>query len=312
MSPELAAPSAMGTHRFTAMGSEVHVLLPSDRGDAITRVRELFAEWEKALSRFLPESELSQLNGRMGQPVVVTPLLFEAIWAGVAAARATDGIFDPTLLPQLRRIGYSDSFDRMPHSLAATDEVPRGGGDWRRIVLDRNLRTVVLPPGCAIDLGGIAKGMAADAAIGLLSEGGVRAALVSAGGDLRVHGLPPAARAWRVLVGNDPSGEVVPLVRGALATSGITRRHWLQGEARRHHLLDPRTGDPAANELREVTVAASTCEVADVAATVCFALGAQLGRKFLTSRRLAGRLTHEDGTTLTVGPWPPVRLLDAA
>jgi len=302
----------MRAHRFAAMGSEVHVLLPSDRDDVITRVRELFAKWEMTLSRFLPHSELSQLNSRVGEPVVVTPLLFQAIWAGVAGARATNGIFDPTLLPQLRRIGYSYSFDRMPPSLAATDEAPREGGDWRRIVLDANSRTVVLPPGCAIDLGGIAKGMAADAAIGLLSGRGVRAALVSAGGDLRVHGLPPAARAWRILVGNDASGAVVPLVRGALATSGATRRRWLQGEARRHHVLDPRTGDPAAGDLREVTVAASTCEVAEVAATVCFTLGARLGSKFLTSRRLAGRLTHEDGTTSTVGPWPPGRLLDAA
>ena len=288
------------------------MLLPSGRGDAITHVRELLADWERRLSRFLPDSELSQLNGRVGQPVVVTPLLFEAIRAGVAAARATDGIFDPTLLPQLRRIGYSDSFDRMPPSLAATDEAAREGGDWRGIVLDRRSRTVVLPPGCAVDLGGIAKGMAADAAIGLVAGQGVKAALVSVGGDLCVHGLPPAARAWRVLVGNVPSREVVSLVRGALATSGVTRRHWLQGEARRHHLLDPRTGDPAASDLREVTVAASTCEVAEVAATVCFALGAQLGGKFLTLRRLAGRLTHEDGTTSTVGPWPPVRVPDAA
>jgi len=302
----------MRAHRFAAMGSEVHVLLPSDRGDAITHVRELFVDWERRLSRFLPHSELSQLNGRLGQPVIVTPLLFEAISAGVAAASATEGMFDPTLLPQLRRIGYSDSFDRMPPSLAATDEAPREGGDWRRIVLDRRSRTVLLPPGCAIDLGGIAKGMATDSAIGLVRRKGVKAALISAGGDLCVHGLPPAARAWRVLVGSDPSGEVVPLVRGALATSGVTRRHWLQGEARRHHLLDPRTGDPAASDLREVTVAASTCEVAEVAATVCFALGARLGTKFLTSRGLAGRMTHENGMTSTVGPWPPVRHLDAA
>ena len=210
----------MRSFRFAAMGSEAHVLLPCDRGDAIAGVRELFAEWEARLSRFLPDSELSRLNAHAGEPFVVGRLLFDAIWAGVAAARATEGVFDPTLLPQLRRIGYAESFDRMPESLTAVDEAPRPGGDWRKIVLDRRSRTVVLPSGCALDLGGIAKGLAADAAIGLLKARDVGAALVSAGGDLRVLGLPPGAQAWEVLVGDDASGDVVPLVRGALATSG--------------------------------------------------------------------------------------------
>lgn len=87
----------MHSYRFDAIGSEVHVLLPSENGDAITSVRELFAEWESGLSRFLPNSEFSQLNRRSGEPVVVGRPVFDAIWSGVAAARATDGIFDPTL-----------------------------------------------------------------------------------------------------------------------------------------------------------------------------------------------------------------------
>lgn len=294
----------MRSYRFAAMGSEAHVLLPSDRGDAITPVRELFADWEARLSRFLPDSELSRLNARAGQPVVVGRVLFDAIWASVAAARVTDGIFDPTLLPQLRRIGYAESFDRTREAVPAVDAEPSPGGDWRKIVLDRRSRTVELPAGCAVDLGGIAKGMAADAALDLVRARGVGAALVSAGGDLCVLGLPPDAGAWHVLVGDDFTGDVVPLVRGALATSGSTRRAWLQGGVRRHHLLDPRTGEPAASGLREVTVAASTAQAAEVAATVAFALGPRLGAELLSARRLAGRLTHEDGTISTVGPWP--------
>jgi FAD:protein FMN transferase len=294
----------MRSYRFAAMGSEAHVLLPSDRGDAIGPVRKLFADWEARLSRFLPESELSRLNARAGEPVVAGRVLFDAIWAAVAAARVTDGIFDPTLLPQLRRIGYAESFERMRSAVSPAVARPSAGGDWRKIALDRGSRTVVLPAGCALDLGGIAKGMAADAALDVVRARGVGAALVSAGGDLRVLGLPPDASAWCVLVGDDSTGEVVPLVRGALATSGTARRAWLQGGVRRHHLLDPRTGEPAASGLREVTVAASTCQAAEVAATVVFALGPRRGAELLSARRLAGRLTREDGTISTVGPWP--------
>ena len=214
----------MRAHRFDAMGTEVRVLLPSERGDGIIGVRELFSEWEARLSRFLRDSELSRLNSRAGQPVIVSQILFDAVTAGVAGARATDGIFDPTLLPQLERIGYSRSFAQMPTALAPVRGESRAGGGWRRIVLDSRSRTVFLPAGCAFDLGGIAKGMAVDKALGLLRARGVQAALVSAGGDLSVLGTPPAELAWSVLVGDDREGEVVSLARGALATSGIARR----------------------------------------------------------------------------------------
>ena len=196
-------------------GSEVHVLLPSEDGDAITSVRELFAEWESRLSRFLPNSELSQLNRRSGEPVVVGRPVFDAIWSGVAAARATDGIFDPMLLPHLRRIGYSDSFDRMPALLPPVDGVHRKGGDWRKIVLDRDSRTVVLPRDCGLDLGGIAKGMAADASLAHLRARDVGAAsgecrrrpVVSASRRRPTHGTCSSA--------TSPAGDVVPLVRAA-------------------------------------------------------------------------------------------------
>lgn len=294
----------MRSYRFAAMGTEVHVLLPSGGGDAITPVRELFQEWEATLSRFLPESELSRLNARAGDPVVVGRLLFDVVEASVEAARATDGVFDPTLLRQLARIGYANPFDTIRESLSPARGASEEGGAWRRIVLDRRSRTIVVPAGCALDLGGIAKGMAVDASLDLLRARDVEAALVSAGGDLSVLSLPPGGRAWPVLIGDDVEGEVVPLARGALATSGIAKRTWIQGGLRRHHLLDPRTGDPVAGDLHEVTVAASSCRVAEVAATSCFVLGSDHGSAFLASHGLAGLLTRENGTKVTVGSWP--------
>ena len=171
-------------------------------------------------------------------------------------------------------------------------------------MLDRRTRTIVLPPACTLDLGGIAKGMAVDAALDLLDRRGVEAALVSAGGDLAVLGLPPDGRTWPVLIGDDEEREIVPLSCGALATSGVARRSWLQGGIPRHHLLDPRTGDPVISDLREVTVAAGTCKLAEVAATVCVLLGSRLCREFIASNALAGRLTRRDGTRSAVGPWP--------
>jgi len=293
------------------MGTEVQVLLPKEHGEAITSVRDLFADWEATLSRFLVDSELSRLNARASEPVAVSPLLFEVVSESVAAASATEGAFDPTLCRQLVRIGYSKPFEQMPRLVEPVAGPSLRGGGWRSIALDPRSRTITLPPGCELDFGGIAKGMAVDAALGLLARRGVAAALVSAGGDLSVRGLPAGLPAWPVLVGDDPAGQVVRLVRGALATSGVRRRSWLQGGARRHHLVDPTTGEPAENDLREVSVAAESCKTAEVAATASFVLGSRLGSDFLSRHRLVGRLTYRDETQSTVGAWPSL-LPDAA
>jgi thiamine biosynthesis lipoprotein len=301
----------MRSYRFRAMGTEVQALLPEDHRAAISPVRELFGDWEATLSRFVEDSELSRLNARAGERVEVSRLLFDVVSASVEGARATDGAFDPTLLRQLVRIGYSRTFAELPRTLEPVAGVAVRGSGWQGIELDSQSRSITLPVGCALEFGGIAKGMAVDAALELLDRLGVAPALVSAGGDLSVRGLPVGMRAWPVLVGEDPAGQVVPLVRGALATSGVARRSWLQGGTRRHHLVDPTTGESAENDLREVTVAAENCKTAEVAATASFVLGRRLGSDLLARYGLAGRFTSRDGSHTTVGSWPSL-LPDAA
>ena len=304
MSPELAVPRGLWPHRFRAMGSDIHLVLPARRAsDAARAVEHLFAEWEDVLSRFRPESELSLVNAQAGTPVTVGPILLAAVEAAVEAARATGGLFDPTLGHELVRLGYDRSFEEIGDVPAACAR-PRGGGAWRTIVVDRDGGTVTVPPDGALDLGGIAKGMAVDASLELLGGLGIETALVSAGGDLAVLGLPPGRRAWDVLVGGDPRGPVVPLVRGALATSGSARRHWRQGNVARHHLIDPGTGEPAVSGLREVTVAAGTCRMAEVGATVAFIAGPRLGPALLKRLAVAALLVTTADEQIVVGRWP--------
>jgi thiamine biosynthesis lipoprotein len=154
--------------------------------------------------------------------------------------------------------------------------------------------------------------MAVDAALELLSALGAEAALVSAGGDLAVRGLPPGRRAWPILVGSGPDGPVVPLARGALATSGKERRHWKQGRVERHHLVNPETGEPAAGGLRRVTAVGGSCRAAEVGATAAFVAGRRLGAMMLAHLGLAGMLVTEAGRELRVGRWPGTGLERAA
>ena len=295
------------------MGCDVHVLVPDRRArECADAVEGLFAEWEDTLSRFRPESELSRLNDRAGAPVRVGPILLAAVEASLEAARATGGLFDPTLRHELVRMGYDRSFDEIGEGAPTPAGRPRGGGAWRQIVVDIAAGTVTLPAESGLDLGGIAKGLAVDAALDYLSELGADAALVSAGGDLAVRGLPPGKRAWGVLVGGDPDGPVVPLVRGALATSGPARRRWKQGPVERHHLVDPETGEPAAGGLRQVTAAGGSCRAAEVGATAAFVAGRRLGPMVLARLGLAGMLVTDAGRELRVGRWPRPGLGHAA
>lgn len=312
MSPELDVPSGMSSHRFRAMGSDVHLLVPDRRAaDAARAVERLFSSWEEVLSRFRPESELCRLNALAGAPVTVGPILLDAAEASLEAARATGGLFDPTLGHELVRLGYDRSFEEIGDAPAATERA-RGGGGWRGMVVDRSAGVVALPSGSGLDLGGIAKGMAVDASLELLASLEIETALVSAGGDLAVLGLPSGRRAWGVRVGSDPEDPVVPLARGALATSGTARRRWRRGGLERHHLVDPTTGEPAASGLRRVTVAGGTCRVAEVGATAAFVAGPKLGPGVLERLGLAGLLVTEAGGQVRVGRWPRQDVADAA
>ena len=106
------------------------------------------------------------------------------------------------------------------------------------------------------------------------------------------------------MVGGVGDAPVVPLLRGALATSGATHRAWHQGDEPRHHLVDPRTGSPARSGLRQVTVAASTCAAAEVAATAAFVAGPTVGRGLLERYGLGGLLVTLSGAQIAVGRWP--------
>jgi FAD:protein FMN transferase len=303
--PNYTTPAGLRREEFRAMGTTVSLLLPENQGElGMHIVHTLFSEWEQALSRFLPESELSQLNQHAGTPVAVSDLLYHVLATALNAAQATQGVYDPAMLDQLEQVGYDRTFDDLPAVRFGPIIPGEPGGGWRGIRVDPLHRRVTLPAGIKLDFGGIAKGMAVDAALENLRLNGVSPALVNAGGDLAVLGLPSAEEQWQISIPGRDQFWTIPLRQGAIATSGIARRHWWQGQTLRHHLLDPRTGLPAQSDLWSVTVVTDRCEQAEVAAKVAFILGSEQGADFLRRHWIAGLLVHGDGTWETVEPWP--------
>ncbi len=278
------------------MGTEVTLVLPEPWAAAgATAVRALFERWEGVLSRFRPDSELSRANARAGETVPVGRLFGRVLGVALAAARDTGGLYDPTLLTQIAALGYDRSFALVPPE--GPGGAPAGpGGRWREVALDERAGRVRVPEGAGLDLGGIAKGMAVDAAVARLAELGIAPALVSGGGDLAVTGAPSPGGYWPI--GLPEAGGAAPalLRRGALATSSRSRRAWRRGGEARHHILDPRTGRPVRNGLRAVSVAADRCAQAEVAAKAALILGPSAGPRFLAGKGLAGLLVDDAGS----------------
>jgi thiamine biosynthesis lipoprotein len=144
--------------------------------------------------------------------------------------------------------------------------------------LDESDHTILLPPGMALDLGGIAKGWIAEQAANLLSAYATACA-VDAGGDMYLVGLPSGMEQWPVAVDDPLQPEKILTTLnvdpGAIATSTITKRVWQQAGKNRHHIIDPRTGEPAVSDWISVTVIAPHAYEAEVFAKALLIAGPQ-------------------------------------
>lgn len=294
--------SAWGWHGlcFRAMNTQVEIQLYSDTQDPrLEDIHRMFLKAEKRLTRFDLSSELWQLNRSAGRPRQVSPLLFDAVEMAVSAASATQGLFDPTLLRVMEAIGYDRSFEQIrPDQPEAGLPAPFRPGSYAHIQLNRFRREVYLPAGVQLDLGGIGKGWTVDRAADWLA--GTGPFLINAGGDLYAYGAPPDQSGWSIGLVDpwQPERDMTRLrVRQrAVATSTISRRRWQRGGRPMHHLIDPRTGQPAETDCVSVTVVAHRVALAEVYAKTALILGIQAGRDWLNRLpEVEGLLVTNDG-----------------
>ena len=267
---------------FPAMGSQVRLLaVPAA---PLADARALIEDLDARLTRFDPESELCRLNADPRPAVPVSAPLRDAVRAALAGAEATGGLADPTLLGAVVRAGYSRSLVGHPRAdlreaLAAAPApqpaAPSPAARWRAVRVEGE--AVVRPPGVQLDLGGSAKGLAADLAVALLAPHGPCAA--DLGGDIRVHGVHDALVA-NPLTGH--SARILELHGDAVATSGIDKRLWWDAGGRpAHHLLDPSTGRPAWTGVLTATARAPYAALAEALAKAAVLAGPDRGRALL-------------------------------
>jgi len=293
---------------FDALGT-TGVVVTTDRralAPATDAVLAEVAAIDLACSRFRTDSDLTRLNSSAPLPVDVSPLLLDALEIALRAARVTDGDVDPTVGRALRIVGYDRDFSRVPPDGPATKSVTVARR-WPEIAIDRDAGTASVPCGVELDLGATAKAFAADRAAAAAHARVGCGVLVSLGGDLSLAGMAPAG-GWPVLLSDHHAadlrevGPTVALHSGGLATSGTAARRWRRGGVDLHHLIDPKTGRPAREVWRTVSVAAQSCVDANIASTAAMIRGAD-APQWLAALGLHARLVAPDGAQTVVGSW---------
>lgn len=296
---------------FTCFGGNTTVSVVGagplgEPGEAVIAARDRLLVWHAAFSRFKPESELSSLNRDERTSVTVTAIMARFVQAVIDAAQATGGLVDATMLDAIEELGYKTERFRgslalpLALALAPARRPAHAHPDrrWRTIDVDLHTATVTRPPGVRLDGGGIVKGMLADVVGETLQEH--PSFLVDCEGDLLVGGSAGQQRSIPVQA---PLSQRVlhefKLADGAVATTSITKRSWMERLKPAHHLLDPATGLPAYTGIVQTTALAPTALEAEALTKAALLSGPQDAAGWL---RHGGLIVFDDGSHVVVEP----------
>jgi thiamine biosynthesis lipoprotein len=274
------------------MGVEFEIVLfapdESQANAAFTRAFARIAELDQKLSDYSLDSELSKLSAQSPTkaPVAVSDDLFTVLKASQELADETGGAFDITIGPLTKLWRRARRQKEVPSDEALAKA--RASVGYEHLVLDNDQTSVaLLKPNMRLDLGGIAKGFAADAALAEIKNLGHSRALVRASGDIVAGDPPPNELGWKVglapLNPDEPPTVFVNLANQAISTSGEARQHLIVNGKRYSHLIDPRTGSPLTGRM-SITVLAPHSIDADSLASAVAVLGPEKGLKLIEKR----------------------------
>jgi thiamine biosynthesis lipoprotein len=274
------------------MGADFRIVLYAEEEEgarsAATAAFKEVQRLNEILSDYEAESELSQLSGTSGsgKAIPVSEDLWAILSASLNLSQKTEGAFDVTVGPCVRLWRIA----RFRKTLPAPEKLnqARKAMGFRHLKLFPNKRAARLDAlNMVLDLGGIAKGYAADQALAILRKKGLSSVLVDAGGDLALGDPPPGRKGWKIDIGGrkHPDLPTLELANCAVATSGDVEQ-FVEVEGKRYsHIIDPRTGIGLTTRL-QVTVVAPSGMQADSLASALTALGPEKGTALV--KKLAG------------------------
>ncbi len=299
------------------MGTQFKIVLYAPDASTATRAAnaafERIAELDQIMSDYRDDSELMLLCRRAGgPPMKVSEDLFRVLTKSQEIARESNGAFDITVGPVVRLWRRARRQHELPDPGSLSEALKLVG--YENLRLDLSRRTAqLLKRGMMLDLGGIGKGDAADQALLVLKQYGIRAALVAGGGDIAVGDPPPerdSPKGWRIGIrqladsrrgstsltalsgqskGGGPPQRFVFLHDAGISTSGEAEQHVEIGGIRYSHIVDPKTGK-AVTGRSSVTVIAPNDITADALATAISVMGPRAGIKLAEALPGAGVL----------------------
>lgn len=292
------------------MGSPFNLIFYTSKDSAtVTALAEasfrLVDSLNDSFSDYKESSELNALSrtAGSGKGVKVSPLLYDILLQSKRAAQKSERAFDVTVGP-LSKLWRAARKSKTFPSADEVLEVKKKVGN-SKLQIDTNTKEIkLLSPGMQLDLGGIAKGYAAQKVIDFLKENGIESALADAGGDLVCSNPPPGKKGWTIGI-NVPENETelldktIVIKNEAVATSGDVYQYIEHDGKRYSHIIDPRTGYGVSFQ-RNVTVLAKDGATSDWLATACSilplskckALGKRLGAELLITQLQKGKVSY--------------------
>lgn len=288
-----AAQAALLRFEFSRllMGTEFRVILyapdATTAAQAANAALDRIARLDDIMSDYRPSSELMRLCREAGGPPVrVSQDLFRVLANSQEVSKQSNGAFDITVGPVVRLWRRARRQHELPDRESLAQAVRLVG--FENLRLDSNGGTAeLLKPGMLLDLGGIAKGDAADQALLVLKHYGIESALVAAAGDIAVSNSPPGKQGWRIGIAPlespaQPPTRYILLHDSAVSTSGDAEQHVEIGGIRYSHIVNPKTGQ-ALTGRGSVTVIAPNGITADSLATAASVLGPKRGLELINS-----------------------------
>lgn len=269
-----------------ALGSEALLTLVVEDEAAIKSLfQAIWAQirvFDERFSRFKSNSELSQFNSAAGEDTPISPAFKSLLIKSQQLSKATNGLYNPFVLPALQRAGYIGSWPTPEKHDENLNYSSRKIVPADKLVINKS--SAHIPANSALDFGGIGKGYLLDQLADFLGTQHVKGYWLSLGGDIICGGFDAEKQPWKIGIADSQNPEILlehitnqSGKRLAIATSGTTKR---KGE-NWHHIIDPRTAKPAKTDIRMTTLTYNNATAADVYATCAVILGSNQAELFI-------------------------------
>lgn len=268
---------------FYTFGTMNHIQIEDDISmEILVQMAEAALALDDLLSAFKPNSDISKINENAGlRPTKVSPDTIKLLERALCFCDISKGAFDITIRPAVKLWSIGHKEQHIPTELELKEISHLI--DYKQLDIDAVSCNVYLrKKGQAIDLGGIAKGYAADLIREKLRKAGVKNGILNFGGTILTIGKRFNGSSWRVGIQNPLAKRgrtvgTIDLKDAALVTSAVNERFFIKEGVRYHHLLDPTTLKPAQSSVLSVSATGASAMDLDALTTALFIMGMNKG-----------------------------------